>query len=94
MQNNRQKVTVSQSVYIPPGVIDLVNEKVSNTETLDPTPDASTAPEQIELPIPETFTIIKQDVHRNKDGTKVVDVTIETDDFAGIVQFDVRVTKA
>lgn len=54
-------------------------------------PDAD-APEV--MPIPQSFRIISQTEKVGADGKVTIDVLIETDDFPGINEFEVRLTKS
>lgn len=84
----RQKIKVHPSVYIKPGIEDLLYIDVYENEggvTESGTGGA--------LPVPETFIIEAQRIRVQPSGAHVVDVAIITDDFPGINQIDIRVTK-
>lgn len=71
----------------------LQDEVIINDDPLGLDPgDSGDAPDV--LPIPQTLKIISQTEVIGEDGKVTVDVLIETDDFPGIREFEVRLTKS
>ena len=71
----------------------LQDEVIINDDPLGLDPgDDGDAPDV--LPIPQTLRIISQTEVIGEDGKVTVDVLIETDDFPGIREFEVRLTKS
>lgn len=106
LKTDRNTVSVPPGTYVPPGLDQVVQSQIyvdDSTEfDLD---DSDIAVEQgIEVdetftdisdapPIPENFTIVSQNVKVMPDGTQLVDVIIDTDNFPGVQDMEVRVTK-
>ena len=91
----RQKIKVPHDVYIPDGVDELQYEyvEVDDTEYDFDEGESNTGPTgELDLPVPQAFTIISQTVRESKDGSQVVDIAIEVTDLDGY-EVEVRTTK-
>jgi hypothetical protein len=103
----RPDTVVDERFFVPPGIIDVRNvdpddpEAGGYTDIPSDTSAGSLPVEWVEtgeganssLPVVQNISIVGQSVRIAADGTTLVDVIIEVDDFNGIANYDIRVTK-
>ncbi len=101
-----RQVVLDPNFFAPPGVVDINYQTNEDFDTdvendfFDPEAELSDAiifdeiSESLDLPVPENITIVSQTVRTRVDGTTTVDVVFEIEDFPGINEYELRVTKA